>query len=795
MLTGGATAVAPRADHAGACDVIRWRMRVTGVVQGVGFRPFVYRIATSRALRGWVLNDADGVLIEVEGAAYVLADFDAALRSNLPPLARLTSLRSHGVAPLLDETERFVIRHSEQSGSHLAQLPADSHVCDACLREMSDPADRRYRYPFINCTNCGPRFSLIDAIPYDRDNTTMRAFTMCESCEAEYRDPSDRRYHAQPNACPVCGPRVELYDAQRMLSAGDAALRATIDALRAGLTVAVKSVGGFHLVADARNPDAVARLRERKRRRSKPFALMMPTVDAVRRRTECSELEAQWLTSPGRPIVLLRKRDGGDLAENVAPRNPNLGVMLPSAPLHYLLLSDPDMPALVMTSGNVSGFPIAYRNEEALARLFEVCDRVLLNDRDIAIRIDDSVIRCSSHPQLPAPQVSFLRRARGFAPYAIEVGRTMAPVVAYGAELKTTVALADRERIYVSQHIGDLGNEDTFRSHQTIASHLADLYRVSPAVAACDMHPSFRSTRLASDTHASHRQIQHHHAHMAACLADNGLDGPAIGVILDGAGYGPDGTIWGGEFLVGDALDVRRAGHLRYLSLLGGDKAVHEPVRTALALALESFDGDTGVMARVPAFAALGGEARHVYATMWRNGLNVTRTSSMGRLFDGVAALAGVCSRAEYEAHGPIEFEGLLARDLAMSEPYRPDAFDTPADAPVELDYRPIVRQVVADVAGGVDPAAISRRFHSTIVQAIASLCERLRSRHALDTVVLSGGVFLNEFVLVNALVELRRRGFDVHAHRDVPTNDGGIAVGQAVVASARMAAERRSVD
>ncbi|AJK50768.1 carbamoyltransferase HypF [Burkholderia plantarii] len=793
MLSAEAGTVAPD-GRAEAGAPLRRRIRVTGVVQGVGFRPFVYRVALARALRGWVLNDADGVLIEVEGSATALADFSAALREELPPLARIGALRSQGVEPLHDAAEGFAIRDSERSGSHLAQLPADSHVCEACLAELTDPADRRYRYPFINCTNCGPRFSLIEAIPYDRDNTTMRAFAMCPACEAEYRDPADRRYHAQPNACPVCGPQLALHDADGRVAGGDTALRATLDALRAGLCVAVKSVGGFHLVVDARNAAAVARLRERKRRNSKPFALMLASIEAIRERAACSELEAQWLRAPGRPIVLLRKHDGGDIAANVAPRNPNLGVMLPSAPLHYLLLSEPDLPALVMTSGNVSGSPIVYRNEDALASLFEVCDRVLLNDRDIAIRIDDSVIRCSDDARLAEPQVSFLRRARGFAPYAIEAGRTLAPVVAYGAELKTTVALADRERIYVSQHIGDLGNDDTFRSHQAIASHLAELYRVKPAVAACDLHPSFRSTRAASDTHTARRQVQHHHAHMAACLADNGIDGPAIGVILDGAGYGLDGTIWGGEFFVGDAREVQRAGHLRYLSLLGGDKAVHEPVRTALSLALESFDGDASVLARVPALAALGDEVRHVYGTMWRKGINVTRASSMGRLFDGVAALAGVCSRAEYEAHGPIEFEGLLGRDTAMGEPYA-WLLESPPDAPIELDYRPVVRQVFADVADGVEPAVISRRFHSTLVLAIAALCERLRGRHGLDTVVLSGGVFLNEFLLVNALVELRQRGFQVHAHRDVPTNDGGIALGQVVVASARIAAERQAAE
>ncbi|CAN0620819.1 Carbamoyltransferase HypF2 [Burkholderia multivorans] len=767
---------------------VRLRLRVTGVVQGVGFRPFVYRIATARALRGWVLNDADGVLLEVEGLAPTLEDFRAALRAESPPLARIASLQADTVAALNEPGEGFVIRNSERGGSNLALLPADSHVCDACLAEMHDPLDRRYRYPFINCTNCGPRYSLIDAIPYDRSNTTMHRFEMCAACEAEYEDPSDRRYHAQPNACPVCGPRVELHAAGGVHATGNDAVLATLDALSAGLTVAVKSVGGFHLVVDARNRDAVARLRERKRRHSKPFALMVPSVDAARRWARCSEDEAQWLTSIGRPIVLLRKLDEGDLADNIAPRNPNLGFMLPSAPLHHLLLSNPDLPALVMTSGNVSGLPIAYRNEDALAQLFDVCDLVLLNDRDIAIRIDDSVIRCSSHPLLPEPHVSFLRRARGFAPYSIDVGQPMEPLVAYGAELKTTVALADRKRVYVSQHIGDLGNDDTLRSHQEIATHLADLYGLSPTVAACDLHPSFRSTHLAHTTHAQRHQVQHHHAHMAACLAENGLKGPAIGVIFDGAGYGTDGTIWGGEFFVGDVRQVERAGHLRYLSLLGGDKAVHEPVRTALALVLESFDGDAAVLERVPALAALDGQVRHVYTRMWRNAINVTRASSMGRLFDGIAALTGVCSKAEYEAHGPIELEGLLGRDLAMSEAYH-FAIGDSAQSSFELDYRPVVRQVVEAIVHGVGPEAISRRFHSTLVRAIVALCSRLRDAHSLDTVVLSGGVFLNEFLLVNTLVELRRAGFAVYAHRDVPTNDGGIALGQAVVASARMAA------
>ncbi|ASW04037.1 carbamoyltransferase HypF [Paraburkholderia aromaticivorans] len=763
----------------------RLRIRVTGVVQGVGFRPFVYRLATTRRLCGWVLNDPDGVLLEVEGAAHVLSDFVAALQSELPPLARITSLQSEAVTPLRDDAESFAIRESKYSGSRLALMPIDSCMCDACLAEMRDPANRRYRYPFINCTNCGPRYSLIDAIPYDRANTTMRDFPMCAACEAEYNDPSNRRFHAQPNACPVCGPQLALHDADGRLAEGDEAMVATLEALGAGLTVAVKSVGGFHLVVDARNRAAVARLRERKRRPSKPFALMVSSVNAVREYASCREDEARWLTSTGRPIVLLRKLDGGDLADNIAPRNPNLGFMLPSAPLHELLLGDPALPVLVMTSGNVSGHPIAYRNEEALARLFEVCDRVLLHNRDISVRIDDSVVRCSSHPDLPEPQISFLRRARGFAPYSIETAQPLAPVLAYGAELKTTVALAGPGRVYVSQHVGDLSNDETLRSHQGIAAHLADLYALAPELAACDLHPSFHSTRLAALAYARCEQVQHHHAHMAACMAENGLAGPAIGVIFDGTGYGPDGTIWGGEFFVGDALEVRRTGHLRPLSLLGGDKAVREPVRTALALALESFDGDVAVLSQVPVLAALEKQARQVYTKMWQNHINVTRATSMGRLFDGVAALTGICTKAEYEAQGPIELEGLLGRDLAMSEPYEYGT-DESADVDFELDYRPLVRQIVADVSAGVAPATISRRFHSTLVHAIAALCGRLRDTYSLDTVVLSGGVFVNEFLLVNSLLELRRTGFDVHCHREVPTNDGGIALGQVVVASAR---------
>lgn len=485
----------------------RRRLRVAGVVQGVGFRPFVYRIAAALGLRGWVLNDPDGVLIEVEASGATLDDFVHMLRTEMPPLAVITAIDSEQLPPGEATEQGFSIRDSDDGGKgvkggNLALLPPDSHVCESCLSEMRDRDDRRHGYPFINCTNCGPRYSLIGHMPYDRMNTTMRHFTMCPACLAEYTDPSNRRYHAQPNACPACGPQVSLRDADGTLATASEAVQRARAALMAGRIVAIKSTGGFHLAADAGNADAVGRLRARKKRDVKPFALMVESVEIARWFADCNTHEAALLDAPARPIVLLRKRSGR-LAPNIAPGNPNLGIMLASAPLHYLLLDNLRLPALVMTSGNVSGYPIAFRNEDAQAQLFAVADLILEHDRDIEIRIDDSVLRCSVHPALAEPLVTFLRRARGYAPYAVEVCEDLLPIVAYGAELKTTIALSDRKRVYISQHIGDLGNDETFRSHQATATHLAQLYAIAPQRAVCDLHPSFRTTALASRTFRS----------------------------------------------------------------------------------------------------------------------------------------------------------------------------------------------------------------------------------------------------------------------------------------------------
>ncbi|MFG2873466.1 carbamoyltransferase HypF [Streptomyces sp. NPDC048337] len=777
----------------------RWRVRVTGVVQGVGFRPFVYRLAHEHSLTGWVNNDSAGVFLEAQGRLPDLSAFTAALSAEAPPLARVSEVSvQERLAASQDGADAFVIRESENSGTATTVVPADSHVCDDCLAEMNDPADRRHRYPFINCTHCGPRYSLIRGLPYDRAATTMVAFPMCAACESEYRDPLDRRYHAQPTACPDCGPKLtaSVRDGDgtlRVVGESDDALNAALDIVRNGGIVAVKSVGGFHLAADARNAEAVALLRKRKRRDSKPFAVMVNDLASVDEIASHTPAEDELMLSPARPIVLLRKREGV-LPDSVAPRNPSLGVMLPSAPLHHLLLEREGLDVLVMTSGNVSGYPIEFRNEDALARLFEVADLVLHHDRDIETRVDDSVVRTSDHPDLDRPLVSFLRRSRGYAPYALDVPVEVSPVIGLGAELKVTVSLARGRSVYMSQHIGDVKNDETFESHRTAADHLARLYELAPSLAACDLHPDFRASQYARGTYGVDvEEVQHHHAHMSACMAENQLTGTTIGVVFDGSGYGLDGTIWGGEFLLGDYSAVERVAHLRRLPLLGGDQAVREPVRTGFALAVDALGDKDAAAAAFPALGVLDEQQRSVYAVMAARGINSPLASSMGRLFDGAAALLGICTHSEYEAQGPIELEGLLGRDLDLerSDAYR--VLRQPGEGAAELDWRPLIGALAGDVAAGTLPAVISRRFHSGIVDMVVAECEEIRDRRGINQVVLSGGVFLNEFLLVNCLVALRRAGFDAYCHRLVPTNDGGISLGQVMVASARQADRRRA--
>lgn len=774
----------------GAGPSERWLIRVEGVVQGVGYRPFVHTLAHELGLTGWVLNDSLGVLTEVYGSAEPLTAFARALRDRAPLLARVNEVRVKETSAGADAPADFTIRESVRGGDARTIVPPDSHVCPDCLAEVRDPGDRRHRYPFANCIHCGPRYSIIRDLPYDRAQTTMSSFAMCEECRREYEDLGDRRYHAQPNACPACGPRVTLSGPDGVLAEADAAMTAAVEALAAGRIVAVKSVGGFHLAVDARDAEAVARLRRRKKRDSKPFAVMAEDLGTVGRIAAHGPAEAELLQSPARPIVLLRKAPGA-LPEAVAPRNPNVGVMLPSAPLHHLLLDHRELDVLVMTSGNISGYPIVHRNEDALAQLFEVADLVLHHDRDIHIRVDDSVVRCTDHPGFDEPVISFLRRSRGYAPYPVAVDALPEPVLAYGAELKTTIALGSGDEVYVSQHIGDLKNDETFASHRQTAARLSELYGLKPRFIACDLHPSFRSHILAdAEEGAEVIAVQHHHAHMASCMAENRIEGTTLGVVFDGAGYGTDGTIWGGEFLLGDYAEVSRTARLRHIPLLGGDKAVHAPIRTSYALALDAFGHEAdAALAAFPVLGELTEQERHVYATMARRGVNSPPASSMGRLFDGVAALLGVCSHAEYEAQGPIELEGLLGRDLTLAEPYAfafAPAGAVPGEHTTEIDFRPVIRAIAADLAAGLGTAEISRRFHSAVVGLVRDRGTEECRAAGTEQVVLSGGVFLNEFLLVNSLLELRAAGLSAHAHRLVPTNDGGIALGQVMVAAAR---------
>lgn len=768
------------------------RIRVTGVVQGVGYRPFVYKLAHRYGLSGSVLNDTEGVLVEVTGPVEVLERFTTELRTAAPALARVDEVRVDETRTLGDPPagpdgdQGFVIVASRSAATRAALVPPDTHVCADCLAELRDPADRRYRYPFINCTNCGPRYSIVQDLPYDRAKTTMAGFTMCPPCAAEYQDPSDRRYHAQPNACPACGPQLLLAGPTGTTLRGDAALRHCVDVLAGGGIAAIKSVGGFHLAVDATDAEAVGRLRRRKRRDSKPFAVMARDLTTAHRLVQLSPAEVDLLRSPARPILLARKRAGA-LAEGVAPRNPNLGIMLPSAPHHHLLLDEADLGVLVMTSGNISGYPIAYRNEDALDQLFDIADVVLYHDRDIEIRVDDSVVRLSTHPDLRKPVLTFLRRARGYAPYPVDVGRPLKTVVGYGAELKTTVALSSGSRVYLSQHIGDLKNDETFESHQRTAAHLANLYDLRPELGAYDMHPQFRSSVRAAagdgPEAAAVELVQHHHAHMASCMAENQFTGPTLGVVFDGAGFGEDGTVWGGEFLLGDYATVQRVARLRPVPLIGGDQAVREPIRTGLALALDAFGNLAAATTAFRVLDKLSQQQRHVYSRMIARGVNCPMSSGMGRLFDGVAALVDVCQLAEYEAQGPIELEGLLERDHMLEAGYR---FGLVTGAVTELDPRPVVRRIADDLAAGVGLPRISRRFHTAVVNAVRWQCRTVRADTGINQIVLSGGVYLNEFLLVNCLVALEAEGFTVGCHRQVPANDGGIALGQVMVADAR---------
>jgi hydrogenase maturation protein HypF len=770
----------------------RRQISVRGVVQGVGFRPFVYRLAHDQGLAGWVLNHSGGVEIEVEGPPPALDAFLHDLSAQAPPLARIVGVDATDISPNGDT--QFEIHHSVAEEGRYQLISPDIATCDDCLRELLDPQDRRYRYPFTNCTNCGPRFTIIRDIPYDRPLTTMQPFRMCPDCQREYDDPLNRRFHAQPNACPVCGPHVWVEDATApyaRLAERDSAVRQAGEMLLAGKILAIKGLGGFHLACDATNPHAVQTLRARKGRPAKPLAIMMATLDDVRQHCCISDAEEALLTSQQCPIVLLPWRQPSTVARDVAPHNLYLGVMLPYTPLHHVLLRDVGRP-LVMTSGNLSEEPIARDNDEARRRLGPLSDAFLLHDREIYARYDDSVwFTPASQPspvgltgQHPAGLAAQpLRRSRGYAPFPVRLPFRAGQILAVGAELKNTFCVTRDDFAFLSQHIGDMENLETLEHFENSAALYQHLFRIEPDLIAHDLHPDYFSTQYAQASGVPLLGVQHHQAHIAACLVDNGWlldDGPVVGVVWDGTGYGSDGHIWGGEFFVGDYRGFHRAASLEYLPMPGGDAAVHNPWRLALGYVY-------ALTGRVPDLAGISHSELHIVQQQVERRLNTPLTSAAGRLFDAVAALVGVRQRVTYEAQAAIELE-MLATRWGAAQPSKAPLLTYPyvveqVDAGALIRLQRLIEALQDDLASGVGPGEIGWRFHHTLAAMIASVCQGVAADTGLDTVALSGGCFQNRLLVALAVPRLEQAGLRVLLHRQVPCNDGGVSLGQAALA------------
>jgi hydrogenase maturation protein HypF len=755
----------------------RKRIEIAGVVQGVGFRPFVYRVAQRFSIRGYVLNSSGGVVIEAEAGEAALEKFVAALSAELPPLARIDDLKIAAIAPMGDQ--RFTIRQSSAMAGHFALVPPDVGTCDDCRADFTDPANRRYLYPFTNCTNCGPRYTIIRDVPYDRRKTTMDEFALCAACQAEYEDPLNRRFHAEPNACPECGPGLVLLSAAELACGAeprfaddpmipDRARRLLAD----GKILAIKGLGGFHLACDAGNDRAVGLLRERKRRSGKAFAIMARDLAAAGQFCSINEADRALLTGSRRPIVLMPRSSDARISYEVAPGNTRLGVMLPYSPLHHLLFENAPYHALVMTSGNLSEEPIVNRNEDAWPRLRDLADYFLLHNREIQTRVDDSVVQSFESREYP------VRRSRGFAPDPIDLAMPLREILACGGGLKNTLCLTKDHYAILSQHIGDLENLETMEFFRETLEHLKRFFRVAPEAVAYDLHPNYLSTRFALEqVDIRLIGVQHHHAHIASCMADNRVDGRVIGVALDGTGYGTDGKIWGGEFLVCDYAGFDRRGHLAYVPLAGGDRAVRQPWRSALAYL-------NGARPAIPLFDQVPTRQIEFVQQMIARGVQTIDTSSCGRLFDAVSSILGIRHETTYEGQAAIELEA-AATDGDEIYP-----FTIVGDSPFQIDLRPTIRAIVANFVSGATVGRISANFHRTIAQVVIDACLRVRESDALNRVCLSGGTFQNLRLLGHAVSGLRARGFEVLIHRQAPPNDGGLSLGQAVIASERLTRE-----
>jgi hydrogenase maturation protein HypF len=760
--------------------VQRLRIVVRGTVQGVGFRPFVHRRATALGLAGWVGNSAEGVVIEAEGPQESLRVLVDAIREAPPPNAAVTAVEVGEIAGRGDDG--FAVRRSAAGGARTAWILPDLATCDDCLRELFDPADRRHLYPFINCTRCGPRYSIIEGLPYDRERTAMRRFALCAACLAEYADPADRRFHAEPNACSACGPRLALWDgAGAAVARRDAALVAAAEALRGGRTVAVKGIGGFHLLVDACNDAAVRRLRAAKGRAEKPFAVLFPSLAVVRARCRLGPEEEALLTGPARPIVLLR-RAGDRLAPAVAPDNPRIGALLPYAPLHHLLMRELGFP-VVATSGNLSGEPIVTDERDALARLGPVADLFLVHDRAIVRPVDDSVAQVvCGRPQL-------LRRARGYAPAPIPgadlpSGDFPDGILAFGGHLKATVALTVGGALIASQHLGDLETAAARDAHRDALGDVVRLHATAPRIAVCDAHPDYGSTRAAEASGLPVRRVQHHVAHVAACMAEHGLAPPVLGAAWDGAGYGPDGTLWGGEFIWVTEAGWRRIAHLRQFRLPGGDAAAREPRRAALGLLFAAHGDDAFGMTDLPPVAAFTPAERAVLRAALNRGVNAPRTTSAGRLFDAFAALCGLRQRSGYEGQAAAALEW-AAEGFETGRAYEMPLTGK-ANAPRVIDWGPALAAALADLRAGNAAGAVSEGLHNGLAAAIAAVA----AQFGAPRVVLTGGCFQNVRLTELAVAALRAAGCEPFWHSRVPPNDGGLAVGQAFWAARHRAGE-----
>jgi hydrogenase maturation protein HypF len=753
--------------------VKRAEINITGIVQGIGFRPFIYNLARKHSICGWVLNNEKGVVIDAESDDGNLDQFIREVPALAPPLAKIESFDLRYLNPLGYTT--FEIRKSEEAQEKFVLISPDVATCDQCLSELFSVGNFRYRYPFINCTLCGPRFTIIKDIPYDRHKTTMLPFLMCPVCQREYEDPSDRRFHAQPNACSACGPSLRLVDRQGKEVPGDA-IAETLNLLSRGKILAIKGLGGFHLACDAENQAAVSSLRSRKFREDKPFAVMCRDLEEVRQHCDVNEEEETVLLSVERPIVILKRRQDSTVAHAVAPYQETLGVMLPYSPLHYLLLNGP-LRTLVMTSGNVSDEPISYKNEEAFQRLGNIADYFLFHNRDIHTRCDDSVMRIfEGKPYI-------LRRSRGYVPFPAKLSFPLEMILACGGELKNTFCLTRGQYAFLSHHIGDLENLETLTSFEEGIGHFKRLFYIEPKAIAYDLHPDYLSTRYAlSIPNIPRIGVQHHHAHIVSAMAENGIKGEVIGVALDGTGFGTDGTIWGGEFLITSLKDFERAAHLKKVPMPGGTMAIKEPWRMAMVYLYETYGDEMKHLGMNP-MKRVDLEKWEILKQMIKRKINTPVTSSMGRLFDAVSSLLSIRDEVHYEGQAAIELEMIAARQANEAYSFRIHH----DQIPFVIDPSETIRGIVRDLAEGIPSSIISGRFHRTIACLIVETCEAIRSMRRLNRVVLSGGVFQNIFLLSLVTKGLRNSGFDVYTHHSVPPNDGGISLGQAVVAHMRL--------